>query len=125
MDYGGNARGARELLERHPVAPFVSLHHADGLFPPAVGLPNRTLFFEALWRNPIGFAQQTVAVVPERPERPGGPTWIAAVSTGLSVRLFRSGTAAGEALLWDQTATEGVIPLAAGDLRAEHKAEIR
>lgn len=73
----------KDMLERHPVAPFISLHHPSRVFIPETGL-DHAAFFRGMYHDPIGFLQLTVCetFTPEQ-------NITVAISSGLSVkRLF-------------------------------------
>ena len=72
-------------MERHPVSPFMSLHHPSRVFLPATGL-DHALFFRGMNHDPIGFAQLVVAETFS--EVPANRNLTIAVVSGLTVRLW-------------------------------------
>ena len=135
------AHNIRDIFERHPVAPFLSMHHESYVFNKGgqqqVSHLDRGAFFRALWHDPIGFLQMTVVEV--RPGRLGAtassgkaPVWVVAITSGMSVRLWEEkGMASvsagggrviegeGESpLLWDrQTRSEAITPEPGGVIK--------
>lgn len=117
----------RDIFDRHPVSPFVSIHHESKFFVPSTSVLNKHSFFKSLYRDPINFLQLTVnktkpALVSVHPHRTNAMHvcvqvcevrtssrgWTVAVTSGLSVRLWE-GIAHGPSsdLLWsDQTRAE-------------------
>ena len=53
---------SRDLLERHPVAPFLSLHHPSRVFSPLTWLSHARAA-RAMWADPLNFAQLAVCEV--------------------------------------------------------------
>ena len=74
-----------DLFERHPVAPFISLHHESVLFE-SVSMPKAD-FFKAMHTDPTGFLQNSVVEVNSGEN--GAEGWVCAIATGYSVRLLR------------------------------------
>jgi hypothetical protein len=73
----------KDTIERHPIAPFISLHHPSRVFTTSTGL-DHAAFFRGMYHDPIGFLQLTVceSFSPDT-------NWTIAISSGLSVRRSR------------------------------------
>ena len=76
------AEALRDVLERHPIAPFLSLHHPARVFLPATGLDHAS-FFRAMFHDPVNFCGLVVCEVRARNQ-----SYTAAVSVGVSVRFW-------------------------------------
>ena len=84
----------RDLLERHPAAPFLSLHHEGAVFKAPTQVLPRQAFFASMWHDPVNFLRASTVEVRSGP---GGTTdFVASVASGLSVRLWRVGAGRGE-----------------------------
>jgi len=116
----GSEQRLLDILERHPVSPFLSIHHPDRVFGTPTSLVQPGPFFEAMHHDPTAFLQLVLCEVPGNPQAAQvNYGFTAAVSAGLSVRLWKATSAGGNragpsdaaaALLWDQTRTEVLSP---------------
>ena len=89
----GEALDIRHVLEEHVSGPCLGIAHRPWLLSHASGVEEAS-FFEALRRNPLSFMALTVAEVrSDRKEK----IWTAAISSGLSVRMWPHKK---EGLLW-------------------------
>lgn len=57
-------RAVLDLLENHPVAPFLSAHHPAMAFGPGGPVPSVKRFFEGALNDPLGFLQLTICEIP-------------------------------------------------------------
>ena len=65
---GGGGVGAavetiRDVFERHPIAPFLSLHRPSRVFSPHTRLGGAASFFRAMFHDPINFCSFVVCEV--------------------------------------------------------------
>ena len=91
----------------------MTIHHEGAVFKAGAQILDRHAFFESLWRDPVGFAQLSIAEV--RGAKPDSAAaaqdLTVAVSAGLTARLWRAGSGPATDLVWgDSTRSECVSP---------------
>jgi hypothetical protein len=113
----GHEKRLLDIVERHPVSPFLSIHHPSRVFGTASSPVKPGPFFEGMHHDPSAFLQLVLCEVRSSTSGGGGtaPGFTAAVVAGLSVRLWRAVGGGGPgkpaaALLWDQTRTDVLSP---------------
>lgn len=74
-----------DLLERHPVAPFLSIHHGSKLF--SANHLEKSLFFNRMYRDPTGFLQHTVAEF--KSNFNADTKWAIEIASGHCVKLHK------------------------------------
>ena len=95
----------KDIFERHPVTPFLSVKFRDSVFSrKSFGL-NASSFFRALTHDPINFLGVSMAEV-----RSSHVTYMISIASGLSVRVWDDAAKARSDLLWYQTRSETICP---------------